>query len=119
MVQNPSRQYSPTSATISSPSRSHNGLLQSPSHSKPNRAIPVIIKMIRADRTGSAVALSEFDIEEQLLFSMTHPNIVQLLGSGKYPRKFLVLELLEGGTLSQALLGSSATSRLMEICTIL
>lgn len=72
---------------------------------------PVIIKMIRADRVGSSVAVSEFDTEEQLLSNMSHPNIVQLLGSGKYPRKFLVLELLDGGTLSHALLGSSVPSR--------
>ena len=119
MGQNPSRQHSPPSFNFSSPARSFNGLLQTPSNSpssrtsRPYGAIPVIIKMIRADRTGSAVAISEFDMEEQLLSNMTHPNIVQLLGSGKYPRKFLVLELLEGGTLSQALVGSSAISRLM------
>lgn len=72
--------------------------------------------MIRADRMGSTVAVAEFETEEQLLSNMSHPNIVQLLGSGKYPRKFLVLELLEGGTLAHALQGSSSSPPSRSSC---
>jgi serine/threonine protein kinase len=38
-----------------------------------------------------------------VLSRIRHPNIVRFLGSGKSPRKFLVLELLSGGSLSHAL----------------
>lgn len=45
-----------------------------------------------------------------MLSRVRHPNIVRFLGSGKVPRKFLVLELLSGGSLSHAL-GLRADSR--------
>lgn len=64
---------------------------------------PVILKLIKADRVSSTVAVAEFDTEENVLSRIRHNNIVQLLGSGKLPRKFLVLELLAGGSLSHAL----------------
>lgn len=38
-----------------------------------------------------------------VLSRIRHPNIVRFLGSGKLPRKFLVLELLSGGSLSHTL----------------
>lgn len=64
---------------------------------------PVVLKLIKADRISSSVALSEFEIEENLLSRIRHPHIIKLLGSGDQPRKFLVLEMLSGGTLSQSL----------------
>ena len=39
-------------------------------------------------------------MEEHILTHMRHPNIVRLLGSGKSPRRFIVLEYLKGGTLA-------------------
>ncbi len=52
---------------------------------------------------NNSVAIAEFDSEEQVLSRVRHPNIIRLLGSGTTPRKFLVLELLSKGSLSQKL----------------
>eukprot|EP00595_Chromulina_sp_UTEXLB2642_P000866 CAMPEP_0196766894 /NCGR_PEP_ID=MMETSP1095-20130614/32399_1 /TAXON_ID=96789 ORGANISM="Chromulina nebulosa, Strain UTEXLB2642" /NCGR_SAMPLE_ID=MMETSP1095 /ASSEMBLY_ACC=CAM_ASM_000446 /LENGTH=202 /DNA_ID=CAMNT_0042131757 /DNA_START=856 /DNA_END=1461 /DNA_ORIENTATION=+ len=49
------------------------------------------------------MAVSEFEMEASILSRVNHPNIVRLLGSGHIPRRFLVLELLDGGSLSHAL----------------
>jgi serine/threonine protein kinase len=64
---------------------------------------PVIIKLIKADRVSSPMAVSEFEMEASILSRVRHPNIVRLLGSGVSPRRFLILELLDGGSLSHAL----------------
>jgi serine/threonine protein kinase len=65
--------------------------------------LPVVLKLIKAERITSPVAVAEFDMEENILSRIRHPNIVRLLGSGTTPRKFLVLELLSGGSLSHSL----------------
>lgn len=65
--------------------------------------MPVVLKLIKAERITSPVAVAEFEIEENILSRIRHPNIVRLLGSGTSPRKFLVLELLSGGSLSHSL----------------
>lgn len=62
---------------------------------------PVILKIIKIERLNSEVALSEFEMEANVLSRVHHPNIIKLLGSGVDPRPFLVLEYLQGGTLSQ------------------
>eukprot|EP01042_Synura_sphagnicola_P017351 gene17351-21918_t len=64
---------------------------------------PVILKLIKADRVGSPVAVAEFETEASVLSRIRHPHIVRFLGSGYEPRRFLVLELLDGGSLSHAL----------------
>lgn len=64
---------------------------------------PVILKLIKADRINSEVALAEFETEAEVLSRIKHPHIVRFLGSGFQPRRFLVLELLDGGSLSHAL----------------
>lgn len=43
---------------------------------------PVILKLIKAERVQSSVAVAEFDTEEHVLSRLRHPNIVRLLGSG-------------------------------------
>jgi serine/threonine protein kinase len=63
----------------------------------------VILKLIKADRISSPVALAEFETEASVLCRLRHPHIVRFLGSGHQPRRFLVLELLDGGSLSHAL----------------
>ena len=63
----------------------------------------VILKLIKADRVNSVVAVSEFETEVSVLSRLNHGNIVRFLGSGFEPRRFIVLEYLEGGTLSNAL----------------
>jgi serine/threonine protein kinase len=64
---------------------------------------PVILKLIKADRVSSPVAIAEFETEAEVLGRLNHPHIVRFLGSGFQPRRFLVLELLDGGSLSHAL----------------
>ena len=63
----------------------------------------VILKLIKADRINSPVAVAEFETEAAVLCRLRHPHIVRFLGSGHQPRRFLVLELLDGGSLSHAL----------------
>jgi serine/threonine protein kinase len=63
----------------------------------------VILKLIKADRISSPVAVAEFETEASVLCRLRHPHIVRFLGSGYQPRRFLVLELLDGGSLSHAL----------------
>ena len=55
--------------------------------------------MIKAEKVGDIDAVHEFDMEHGLLARLDHPRIVKILGAGDIPRKFLVLEYLEGGTL--------------------
>lgn len=74
---------------------------------------PVILKLIKEERLTSTMAVAEFETEENVLMRLNHPHIISLLGSGKLqsvlpnkqvvPRKFLVLELLGGGSLSHTL----------------
>ena len=64
---------------------------------------PVIIKLIKADRVKSPVAVSEFEAEAAVLSCTDHTNIVRMLGSGHTPRRFVILELLDGGSLSHSL----------------
>lgn len=63
----------------------------------------VIIKMIKTEAQNDAVAIHEFDIEYSLLTRLSHPNIIKVIGCGKSPRKFIVLEYLKGGTLNTIL----------------
>eukprot|EP01031_Cornospumella_fuschlensis_P025890 gene25890-31264_t len=63
----------------------------------------VIIKMIKEEAQNNAVAMHEFDLEHGMLARMSHPNIIKVLGAGNVPRRFIVLEHLGGGTLSNIL----------------
>jgi hypothetical protein len=65
--------------------------------------VPVILKLIKAERVTSAVAMAEFSIEENILRRVNHDHIVRFYGSGTKPRRFLVLERLAGGSLSHVL----------------
>ena len=63
----------------------------------------VIIKMIKADVQTDPVAVHEFDVEHGMLSRISHPNIIKLLGAGRSPRRFVVLEWLGGGSLNTIL----------------
>jgi serine/threonine protein kinase len=58
------------------------------------KGLPVIIKMLQADKADNNIAQYEFDIEAELLSRMDHPRVIRSLGSGKVPRPFIVLERL-------------------------
>ena len=48
------------------------------------------------------------DAEHGVLARVSHPNIIRLLGAGNIPRKFIVLECLEGGSLNTLLARNQA-----------
>ena len=56
---------------------------------------PVIVKILQNEQMLNPVALHEFDIECELLARIDHPNIIKVLGAGKIPRPFIVLERLK------------------------
>jgi hypothetical protein len=63
----------------------------------------VIVKIMKSNVRNKDVASHEFDIEHTLLSRCDHENIVKIKGAGCNPRKFLMLENLTGGTLTEVL----------------
>ena len=63
----------------------------------------VIVKIIKEKAMTDPIAILEFDIEYAMLSRFNHPNILKVLGAGKNPRQFIVLEYLGGGTLYHVL----------------
>jgi hypothetical protein len=59
--------------------------------------------MIKEEVAFEPVAVHEFDVEQGILARVNHPHIIKLLGSGRFPRRFIVLEYLEGGSLDTIL----------------
>lgn len=74
----------------------------------------VIIKMIKADVQTDPVAVHEFDVEHGMLCRISHPNIIKLLGAGRSPRRFVVLEWLGGGSLNTILSQNQAKPGLAQ-----
>ena len=66
--------------------------------------------MLKKERLDSPIALHELRVEQQLLVRVSHKNIVDIIGTGKSPNDFIVLEYLGGGTLQKLLHGGSKTS---------
>jgi serine/threonine protein kinase len=63
----------------------------------------VAIKMLKQSLQQREIAELEMSSEIHILTKITHPNIIKIKGAGNLPRKFIILEFLEGGTLQQAL----------------
>mmetsp|Transcript_10094 Transcript_10094/g.13866 ORF Transcript_10094/g.13866 Transcript_10094/m.13866 type:complete len:333 (+) Transcript_10094:237-1235(+) len=63
----------------------------------------IIMKMLKNQVLNCQMALQEINRECDLLARLSHPNIVKILGAGKDPQNFIVLEYLSGGTLQQLL----------------
>eukprot|EP01035_Chromulina_nebulosa_P010555 gene10555-14176_t len=63
----------------------------------------IIIKMLKTQVNNRRVAEQEIVSEAGILARLNHPNIVRIHGAGEDPRKFIVVEYLGGGTLSQLL----------------
>ena len=65
----------------------------------------VAVKVIREDLVGSAEAAERFRQEGRVAASFAHPNVVTIydFGVADGSRAFLVMELLEGATLREAL----------------
>ena len=70
------------------------------------RGHSVIIKIITEKAKTNKIAVHEFDVEHGMLARFNHPNIVKLIGAGRHPRRFIVLEHLSGGSLTDVLNGN-------------
>ena len=80
----------------------------------------MIIKMLKTQVHNRRVAEQEIVSEAGILARLNHPNIVRIHGAGEDPRKFIVVEYLGGGTLSQLLYppknsGSDIVGRLRDM----
>ena len=65
----------------------------------------VVIKTLKPECQDVALAINEIEGELEIHSRLDHPNIVSLIGAGFTPHgvRFVVLERLDGGTLSQLL----------------
>ena len=63
----------------------------------------VVVKMIKERAALSEVAVQEFEAEKNILMKIDHPNIIRIKGYGFFPRRFIVLEFLQRGTLEDQL----------------
>jgi hypothetical protein len=63
----------------------------------------IVIKMIKEEIQTDPVAVHEFNVEHGILSRVSHENIIKLVGAGRLPRRFIVLEWLGGGTLNSIL----------------
>jgi hypothetical protein len=70
-----------------------------------------IIKMIRAEVQHDPVAVHEFDCEHGMLVRFSHPNVIKIMGAGRTPRRFVVLEYLANGSLHTALSSNVNTGK--------
>ena len=59
----------------------------------------VVIKMLKKSTHENTFAIQELTRELSILSSIVHDNIIKLVASGNYPRKFIAVEYLEGGSL--------------------
>ena len=66
---------------------------------------PVVVKTLKPECQDVAVAINEIEAELAVHSRLDHVNIVHLIGAGTTSKnvRFLVLERLDGGTLSQML----------------
>ena len=66
---------------------------------------PVAVKTLKPECQDVVVAINEIEGELAVHARLNHPNIVSLIGAGTTSRgvRFVVLERLDGGTLSQML----------------
>lgn len=67
----------------------------------------VVVKMLKSKLSNQRIAKQEILFETAILARINHPNIVKIMGAGEDPRKFVVLEHLEGGTLEKLLSAQS------------
>ena len=63
----------------------------------------VIVKMIKDSMKNDHTAVADFETEYGILSRVNHSNIIKLIGAGRIPRHFLILEYLKGGSLYNTL----------------
>jgi WD40 repeat protein len=72
----------------------------------------VALKMVHAGAQASPQVLARFSVEAEAVARLHHPNIVQIYDLGQHAGSpFLVLELIEGPSLAQALAGTPQPAR--------
>lgn len=66
---------------------------------------PVVVKTLKPECQDLVLAINEIEAELAVHSRLNHPNVVTLLGAGSTRRgvRFIVLERLDGGTLTQVL----------------
>jgi len=66
---------------------------------------PVVVKTLRPECQDTAIAINEIEAEVAIHARLNHPNVVSVIGAGWTSKKvrFIVLERLDGGTLTQRL----------------
>lgn len=66
---------------------------------------PVVVKTLKPECQDVALAINEIEAELEIHARLEHHNIVKLIGAGTTSKKvrFVVLERLDGGTLTQML----------------
>jgi WD40 repeat protein/tetratricopeptide (TPR) repeat protein len=81
----------------------------------------VALKRLRSGARASPAVLARFLVEAEAVARLQHPNIVQIHEVGQYAgAPFLVLELVEGPSLAQALAGTpQTTQRAVELVEVL
>jgi len=88
---------------------------------------PVAVKIIRREFAGDADVTDRFLREARTMAKLRHPNAAMIFDAGNLPdgRHFIVMEFVEGETLSQALARegqftfSKAVSIATQICDVL
>lgn len=66
---------------------------------------PVVVKIVKPRSRNDPMAIEDLERELRIHARLNHENIVELVGAGLKPQgeRFIVLEKLDGGTLSQML----------------
>ncbi len=86
------------------------GIVYKARHLRLNRA--VALKMMQAGAYAGAHDRARFEREAEVVASLHHPNIVAVHDVGEHEGcPFFTMELLEGGSLAQALLGAPQPAR--------
>ncbi len=67
----------------------------------------VVVKVVRKATRDMSAAMNDLENEMSLLLRCNHPHIVQLLGAGTVPERFLVVKMVDGGTLANWLKSGS------------
>ncbi len=61
---------------------------------------PVVVKVVRKASRDMSAAIKGLESEQSLLLRCSHPHIITLVGSGVSPEIFEVVNIADGGTLS-------------------
>ncbi|MCA2980575.1 MAG: serine/threonine protein kinase, partial [Myxococcaceae bacterium] len=80
---------------------------------------PVAVKVLAPEHCRKPKVLARFEREAELLMGLRHPNIVQLLGHGRLRAlPFIVMEFLDGTTLSEVLEAKGGRLQVPEVVAL-